>query len=619
MNSDLISKQMQRLLRQNPSAINKLFIEAVNHYQNEEFDKAEAGYRQILAKDPQHADSLHLLGLILADRGQYEEAIALITQAISRYPQFALYYSNRAALYQRLNRHMEAVTDFHQSIQLDPKRVAVWIKFGDSLLALEKIPGALDAYQKALELEPNSSYTYQMIGNAYFAKEAYEDAALAFQQVLRLKPATTEALVNLGMILGILKKYDEAISYYEQALAIQPDNAIIHFNLATVLDGLGRYKAAEQCYFRAIAINPNFIEAYINLWLLYYKQGKVKKAASYLSKARSIHPHYPEIAWNEALILLQQGNFKEGWKGYELRLQLLKEHQKRAPISKPRWQGQSFIGKALLIRTEQGLGDSLQFIRYLPLVKELGGRVIVECQRELSALFKATYSGVVDTWIPQGGTPPIFDYYIDLLSLPFIFQTTLETIPFPQKYLQPSLNSVVTEKVKKLSKNIKVGLVWAGNPKYKNDASRSMSLTQYKPLLDLPGFTFCSLQWGKKGIEDIAQAKFDDRLINLAAELNDFVDTATAVTELDLVITTDTSMVHLVGALGQKAWVLLSSAPDFRWLLEREDSPWYHSLKLFRQPKVGDWKGVIERVISELTHLSQGKKTKTRQRVRSKT
>ena len=281
----------------------------------------------------------------------------------------------------------------------------------------------------------------------------------------------------------------------------------------------------------------------------------------------------------------------------------MKEFQRRPKLSQPLWQGESFVGKALLIRIEQGLGDTLQFIRYLPLIKERGGRIIVECQPQLLSLLKANYPTIVHNWIPSGGTPPIFDYYVDLMSLPFIFQTTLDTIPFSEGYLQAPENSVLTEKIKGLSNHKKIGFVWAGSPQYKKDATRSISLSRYKPVLDLEGFTFCSLQWGKKGVDDIAREKLDDRLINVTAELNDFLDTATVVNELDLIITTDTSTVHLAGALGKKAWLLLSAVPDFRWLMEGESNPWYRSLKLFRQPKLGDWDSVIQRVVTELKAL----------------
>lgn len=602
--SSVISKQTQLLLRKDPSHINKILAKAVACYQAGELAEAEACYRQILAENPQHSDSLHLLGLIFANREQDEEAISLMSQAIFYHPDIAIYYSNRAALYQRLGRHKEAVNDFYDSLQIDPKQVGVWVNFGNSLVELKKISGALDAYQKALELEPDYYYTHQMMGHAYRAQESYEEALTSFQKALSLKPDSIDALVNVGVALAGLKRFDESLNTYKQALMLQPENPNIYCNLGLVLTDLEQYEAAEKHYHQAIAIDPALMSAYVNLWLLYYDQGKYQEASEYLQKAQAINPQHSELLWNEALILLQQGNFKEGWEKYEIRQVTLKEYQKRPKLWQPRWKGESFSGKTLLVRVEQGLGDTLQFIRYLPLVKERGGRVIVECQRELLTLLKASYSTLVNNWIPVGGTPPIFDYYIDLMSLPLIFQTTVDTIPFSEGYLQPSVNSVLTEKIKGLSSYKKIGFVWAGNPQYKKDVDRSMSLSRYKPVLDLEGFTFCSLQWGKKGTDDIAREKLDSRLINLTAELNDFLDTATVVNELDLIITTDTSMAHLVGGLGKKAWLLLSASPDFRWLLEGESTPWYRSLKLFRQPKPRDWDSVIQRVIDELKVLN---------------
>lgn len=602
MNSRKKNRQSKRVLHQNTPVRNQLFIAAVRQHENGQFAEAETGYRQILANDPNHADSLHLLGLILAKKGQPFDAIQLITQAIARNPQFILYYANRASLYQQLGRYAEAVADYQQSVLLGSRDPVVWTQLGHSLYALKKPLDAAKVYLQSLEFDPNQFYVHHILGDIYIKNELYEQALTSLQEALRLQPDSVEVMINMASALLGLKRNSEAMDYYEKALAIQPENAYIHFNMGVAWIQFGQHALGEKCYQQAIATNPKLIQPYINLATFYQSENKVDLVPEYFNKAREVDPENVDLLYNEALYLLKQGDFEQGWKKYETRLDVLVEHKQRAKPSQPRWQGESFVGKTLLIRTEQGLGDTLQFIRYMPFVKQRGGRVIVACQKQLLRLLKSCYNTVVDMWIPADGTPPIFDYYIDLASLPLIFQTRLDTIPSPEGYLKPTLHSDAPLLSQNAS-NKKIGLVWAGNPAFKNDVIRSMSLAEYKPILDIPGFTFYSFQWGEKGTEDITNENLHDKLIDLSPKHNDFLDTAALVSELDLVITVDTSMGHLAGAMAKQVWVLLPMPSDFRWLYEREDSPWYHSVRLFRQPIAGDWDSVIQNVATELVKL----------------
>lgn len=600
--SSQVAQQSKHLLRQNGSASNKHFVAAMFQYENGQFAEAETSYRQILANDPNHADSWHMLGLALAKKEQYEEAIQSITNAIARRPRFILYYANRAALYQQLGRYAEAVADYHQSVFLGSRDPAVWNQLGNTLYALKKPSDAIKAYDQSIKLDPSQFYVYHMLGNIYLTHESYEQALVCFEEVLRLQPDCVEAIVNVASALKGLKRNREAIDCYERALALQPENAHVHFNMGVAWMEFGQHAVAEKYYQQAIAIDPKFIEPYINLANFYQNESKFDLASDYFKKARAIDPENANLLFNEAFYFLKQGDFDQGWKKYEARLNVLIEHQQQIKPSQPRWQGESFVGKTLLVRVEQGFGDTLQFIRYIPLVKERGGRVIVACHKQLLSLLKSCYKTVVDMWIPSDGTPPIFDYYIDLMSLPLIFETRPDTIPFAEGYLKPVLNSDVTM-LEQNTSNKKIGLVWAGSSGYKNDVTRSMPLSEYVPILDMPGFTFYSLQWGEKGREDIANENLDGKLIDLSSKHSNFLDTTALVKQLDLVITVDTSTAHLAGAMAKKTWILLSALSDFRWFHERKDSPWYHSVKLFRQPTLGDWDSVIQSVAADLVKV----------------
>ena len=345
----------------------------------------------------------------------------------------------------------------------------------------------------------------------------------------------------------------------------------------------------------AIGLKPDYAEAHNNLGATLQKQCEFDEAMAGYDRAIELKPDYAEAHFNRSLLLLLTGNFKEGWPEYEWRLR--KKDNYCLNIQQPRWDGSPLNGRNILVHAEQGYGDAIQFARYLPLVKAKGGNVILECRKVLTRLLKGV-AGVdkISEPLSDKSQNIQFDLHVPLLSLPGIFNTTLDTIPSDVPYIKPDPELVSQWNVK-LGRNgdFKIGIVWAGSKTYKNNLSRSCLLSDFVSLAKIPGVTFCSLQ-KESASKEAHNPPGGMKITNLDKGLNDFADTAAVIANLDLVISVDTAVVHLAGAIGKPVWTLLPFAPDWRWLLNRDDSPWYPSMRLFRQTKPNDWDGVFEQV-----------------------
>ena len=346
---------------------------------------------------------------------------------------------------------------------------------------------------------------------------------------------------------------------------------------------------------QALSLNPDYVEAHNNLGNALKGQGQLEEAVNAYGQALSLNPDYAEAHFSLAIILLLQGKLTAGWKEYEWRWDLIQKFQKR-DFKQSLWDGTSLKGKSILVHTEQGFGDAIQFIRYVDLLCDLDTTVIVECHTALKPLFSSVDK--IDQLVIKGEKTPDFDVHVPLLSLPYIFGTTLKNIParIPYFYPDPKADSTFL-----LGHNhkFKVGIVWAGNPKHADDHNRSIDLKQFECLLDIGKCEFFSLQVGERR-EDIKQCGYHHIIKDLGKQFANFHHTALAILQLDLVISADTSVAHLAGALGKPIWTLLPFAPDWRWMLNRSDSPWYPSMTLFRQRKIGDWNSVFQQVKLEL-------------------
>jgi tetratricopeptide (TPR) repeat protein len=438
---------------------------------------------------------------------------------------------------------------------------------------------------------------YNMLGQELLAQGKLDAASVCCQQALQIKPDDVVAYHNLGNVLQRQNQLEAAFNCYQQVLQIQPDYVAAHLNIGHLFSIQHQYDAALVCYQQVLRLQPDNMIAYNNLGSLLYEQNRLDAALECYQTALRLQPNHAGMHESHAMLLLKLGCFPEGWLEYEWR-RPAEVTNCQSPL--PQWDGTPLAGRRLLIHWEQGFGDTIQFIRYLPLIK--GGTIILACQASLATLCQGV-TGIDKLIVEQPAAEylvsnEVFDVWIQLMSLPRIFATTLDTIPAAIPYLFPELNKVANWHPRFNPKRLNIGLVWAGRPSHKNDNKRSCPLEQFAPLANLPNVAFFSLQAGEAAAQPVPTGL---TLTSLSEELTDFSDTAAVIACLDLVISVDTAVAHLAGALGKPVWVLLPFAAEWRWLTDREDSPWYPTMRLFRQPQPGDWDSVFAQVANELS------------------
>jgi tetratricopeptide (TPR) repeat protein len=422
------------------------------------------------------------------------------------------------------------------------------------------------------------------------------DRAMAgYFRALALDPDNAQGFNNLGVALRSKGLFQAAVICYRRALAVDGDNAGAHSNLGNALRALGRFEEAAACHREAIALDPKYVEARYNLGLALKDNRRHSEGLAHLSAVVKLKPDHVDAHWDRALAWLTVGDLTRGFAEYEWRWRL-PDHSLRR-LEKPLWTGGSLRGQCVLVHAEQGFGDTIHFARYAPILAEQADHVILECQAPLSRLL-ATIDGI--EVIGRTKTLPYFDVHTPLLSVPRLVGTTLETIPAHERYLRaPEPNISAARGAVAEADGFKVGIAWAGSVTHRNDRNRSAGIEPFIELCGLPGTTIFSLQMGTRA-GDLDSAGCRGFIRDLSPHLTDFAETAAAIEALDLVITVDTAVAHLAGALGKPAWVVLPYNADWRWLLDRDDSPWYPSLRLFRQRTFGDWEDVFARVAMEL-------------------
>jgi len=456
---------------------------------------------------------------------------------------------------------------------------------------------------RTLTPNPASAHTQAKFQQAWalHQKGQLAHAQSLYEEILKMQPEHYDALHLLGVIAGQTKNYQRAITLIDTAIRIQPNNAAFYANRGNVLQELKQLEAAVASYDKAIALKPNYAEAYANRGNALQELKQLEAAVASYDKAIALKPDLAEAYWSKSLALLLGGDFVDGWKLLEWRWSSEELKLTKRNFPQPRWLGkESLAGKSVLLHSEQGLGDTIQFCRYTKLVSDSGARVILEVPKSLFGLLN-TLSDVSDL-VVRGSPLPAFDYHCPLLSLPFAFNTNLNSIPRATKYL--STDSIkLTHWTSKLGEKRKprIGLAWSGRPEHKNDHNRSIVLAAL--IQHLPAdYQYVSLQ---KEVRDIDKPVLESStdILHFGNELDDFADTAALCELVDVVITVDTSVAHLGGALGKPTWVLLPFSPDWRWLLDRNDSPWYPSVKLYRQPNVGDWSSVFDKVKADIAQI----------------
>ncbi|HEX4792506.1 MAG TPA: tetratricopeptide repeat protein [Humisphaera sp.] len=599
--------------------LNEAYELAVLHQRSGRFADAEAIYRQILAQRPNDPSCLQMAGLLAYQTGRPGDAVELLRRAIAANPSDSSNYSNMGLALIACGRFEEAVAACRQAVAMRPQTPDAHNNLGYALLKHGALDEAIAEFRQACALRPDYPEALNNLGNALGAKGHLDESMAAINQALALRPQYPAALSNLGNIMVLKGQIEQAIALFSRAIALQPNYAEAHNNLGGALEQIGRVEAAIASYRRAVELNPSYDDAKFNL----------------------------------SMALLLNGEFAEGWKLYEARLALVQPAEIRE-LKQPMWDGSNPAGKTILLTAEQGLGDTIHFVRYAALLRERGARVIVRCQEPLVRLLSGQ-SGI-DQVIAETKPLPAFDAHCALPSLPGRFGTELRSIPGRVPYLSADASEVERwrlrltrmqtesgdasspspgtpgegwgggcvegaplanplpnpppeyrgreqEESRDGGTRLNVGLAWAGNPKKRLDDQRSIPLATLAPLASVAGTEFISLQKGAAAAQ-ARNAPTGLRLIDLTDDLHDFADTAALICNLDLVITVDTAVAHLAGALGKPVWVLLPFANDWRWLRGRSDSPWYPTMRLFRQPTPGNWATPISQIVEELKRLA---------------
>ncbi|MBV9120806.1 MAG: tetratricopeptide repeat protein [Chloroflexi bacterium] len=429
-------------------------------------------------------------------------------------------------------------------------------------------------------------------------------AEQAFRAAIALRPAYVRAFAGLGAVLRLLGRLDEAEAAIRATVQMEPGHPDHYVNLANILADQYRLEEAEAALVEALAMKPDLVEALNALGNLRHTQGRRAEAIELFTRALAVDPRYAEAHFNRSLVMLQQGELEYAWPEFEWRWSCVDfSSRERRQAGRP-WNGAPLDGKTVLVQAEQGLGDTLQFARYAMLPRLAGGRAVLQCQPELKRLLAA--SPLADQVVARGEDLPEHDESVPLLSMPYLHQSTLQSLPHKVPYLVVLDEWIDAWRSPMAGDGLKAGIVWSGNP----DArawQRSVSLADLEPLLEISGVQWFSLQKGAAASQ-LAELRSGLSVVDLGAGITDFADTAAIVSQLDLVVSIDTSVAHLAGALGKPLWLLLTWNPDWRWLLDRDDSPWYPTARLFRQASPGDWRGVVERLGAELVELVKERK-----------
>jgi tetratricopeptide (TPR) repeat protein len=602
--------QIPLAAKNDAASLQDKFRQGVAMHQQGHFAEAERIYRDVLQQDPKSFEATHLLGIIALQTRKTQQAVELIGKAIALNSAVPTAHCNLGSALTALQRHAEALSSFDKAIALKADLADAHGNRAATLNALHQYEQALASCDKALALKPDYAEAHNNRAHALNALKRHEEAVASCDQAIALRPDYPEAHNNRGNALNALGRHTDAVGSYDKAVGFAPKYAEAYNNRGNALYHLGRADEAAASYELAIAIRPDYAEAYNNRGNALSSLQRCEPALASYDRAVALKPDYAEALFNKSVLLLLMGRFAEGWRLYEWR------KKKANPIAardypQPLWLGESdIVGKTILLTEEQGLGDTIQFCRYAPLLAQHGARVILEVPPQLTRL-AASLSGVAQV-VETGRPLPAFDLHCPLLSLPLAFGTELATIPSAIPYLKADPDQSKAWKHRLGAKTkLRVGLVWSGGIRPNQPVSvnqrRNIELAKFAALKN-PNVAFYSLQKGQPGEAELAELKGSrwnaPDILDFTGALGDFSDTAAFMDNLDLVITVDTAAAHLAGALGKPVWILNRFDTDWRWLLERTDSPWYPTARLFRQAKPGDWDGAIRRVKAELDQLA---------------
>ena len=563
-------------------------------------DEALTAFQRAVTLDPEFAQAHNSLGIAYLERGNLPAAAERLERALELNPELPAAQNNLGNVYLAQGRKSDALARYQEAVRLHPSFAEAHGNLGNVLRDLGRLDEALASCRRAIELKPSFAIGHNHLGAVYSNLRRWEDAVTCFRQAIALQAKYPEAHINLGDALRELGRLVEAEAALREAVRLRPDMAQAHLSLALVLLDRDRFEAAEASCREALRLDAPLNAAHQALGMICMQRGQNEEAVACYQRSLTFAPADPALHRNLAIALLRLGRYEQGWAEYEWRLQCPEAANRN--LAQPLWDGSPLAGQTVLLHAEQGLGDTLQFVRYAPLVQRRGGRVLLACQRALLPLLR--HAAGIDELMALGDVAPPFHVQAPLHSLPRIFGETLETVHAPQAYLEADAG-LVEQWGRELASiaGFKVGIAWQGSPYYRFDRHRSIPLEEFAPLAQVPGVRLIGLQIGFGG-EQVAALEGRFEIVDLGPRLDEgtgaFLDTAAVVKNLDLVVTSDTALAHLAGALGAPVWLATQFAPDWRWLSEGDRSPWYPTMRLFRQRRRGDWRAVFQSMAAAL-------------------
>ena len=566
--------------------------------------EALASYDRALACARDFAPAWNGRARALRALRRLDEALSSSDTAIDLDPGDADAHLNRGNVLMELGRHEHALSSYDRAIALKPDLVEAYNNRGNALRSLGRSEEALESFERAIALRPAFAEAHHARGNVLAELNRTDEAVLSFDRAIGLRPALAEAHNNRGMALHRLGRFDEALKSYDRAISVKPVYALAFNNRSTTLSEVGRLDDALRDCVKAIGLEPGLAEAHYNKGNILKALKRPDDAIRAYDSAIALRPGFAEAGWNKAVCTLLTGQFAEGWPLYEQR-QRGPEPAGQQSAGLANWSGaEGLEGKTLYVRAEQGLGDTIQFCRYAPLAAERGAEVVLAVQDPLVRLTKSLGPAVRVLGVAE--EPPPFEFQIPLLSMPLAFRTEPRNIPGNTPYLSAEPDRIPYWKERIGGTGLRIGICWQGAKGGEIDIGRSFPVRNFEHIAAIPGVRLISLQKGE-GAEQLHDLPPGMKVESFGDELDSgpdaFVDTAAIMENLDLVITSDTAVAHLAGALGRPVWVALNFVPDWRWLLERRDSPWYPTMKLFRQTQRGHWPGVFAMMEEELVAL----------------
>jgi len=586
---------------QKNTSFEKELSEAINHHQSGNLDQAFNAYQHILKAHPSDAHVLFLLGTLLNQQKDYQQSRLVLTQAHEINPQDAGILTALGISLRRLNLIQEATASFQKAIHYQPHFHDAHFNLGNLLKDMGDYPQAKACYEAAIAIKNDFSHSHINLGFIYEELGSLDLALESYQNVIQLNPGYVEAYINIGNVLQKLHFYPEALSVYDQAIHIDTNFYQAWANRGLVLKELDLLNESLDSFKHALELNPGNIEIINNTSNIFKYLWQLDDAYQMLEQGLKIDPNNAKLHWNLSILYLIAGDFEKGFEEYEWRWknEEVSRVSGKRDFKEPLWLGNHALsGKTILLYSEQGLGDTIQFARYIPLFAHLDCKVILEIQAPLLQLFN--YLPGVHQLVARGNPLPVFDYQCPLMSLPLAFGTTQETIP----PIQPII--LDAEKIKLWQSRLgpkskpRIGLVWSGGTTHKDDRRRSIQLKDYLNHCT-DDFEYFSLQ--KEVRESDAQDLQNSSIRHFEDELNDFSDTAELISQMDLVISVDTSVAHLAASLNKPTLILIPYAPDWRWMLGRDDNPWYPDIKLYRQTTLGDWQTTLQTLFSDLSAI----------------